>query len=252
MKDIYSDVESESEYLRKSQIYQEFINRFPASTLMSDFPAFVERRNITKFLSLYEAFKLTVHIPGNVLELGVHNGYNFFTLLHLINTFHPTDRLVRLVGFDTFEGYSADPASPTEYKLVSEFNKGVKREAFEQARSIASMHEHLAPLSGIKRTSLIKGDVRHTLPMFLSEHIGVRFKFVSCDLNTYDSTLKSLTTLRDFVSVGGVIIFYAYGQPGWSETAAVDEFLSEYKNSFEVLPLSPEFPQPRLIVRKVQ
>jgi hypothetical protein len=52
--------------------------------------------------------------------------------------------------------------------------------------------------------------------------------------------------------VGGIIVFYAYGQAGWSETGAVDDFLLENKQSFSTLPLSPEFSQPRLVVRKTQ
>ena len=252
MKDVYSDTESEAEYLKRNQSYHEFIGEFSASALMRDFPAFVERRNISKFLGLYEAFKLTIGVPGNVLELGVHNGYNFFTLLHLVNTFYPTDRLVQLVGFDTFNGYIGRPKNATEHALVSEFNKGVREGGYDQVKMIASIHESSAPLSGLKRANLVKGDVLETLPSFLDENSGVRFKFVSCDLNTYDSTLKSLNSLRDFISVGGIIVFYAYGQAGWSETSAVDDFLLENKQSFSRLPLSPEFSQPRLIVRKNQ
>ena len=159
---------------------------------------------------------------------------------------------MKLIGFDTFAGYNIDRSDNSDIAVVSKFNKTVSKGDYEKILDLIDLHELNAPLSGIKRVEIIKGNVEKTLPLFKSNNKGMKFKFVSCDLNIYKPTVICLDHLHSTISVGGVILFYAYAQSDWSETQAVDEFLNRYAGHYEVAPLNSLFTQPRLLLRKIK
>src|ERR1051326_2699943 len=75
--------------------------------------AFHLRQQFTaRQLAISDLYRLTMDVPGSVIELGVRNGANFFYLARLIEIFHPAQRFDglssrHLYGCDTFAGFPA-------------------------------------------------------------------------------------------------------------------------------------------------
>jgi predicted O-methyltransferase YrrM len=132
---------------------------------------------------------------GLILEFGVASGR---TIRHLAGT---TDRSID--GFDSFEG------------LPESWRTGFAKGAFKQALPAVPAH-----------VSLHKGWFTETLPEFLARtQADVAMLHIDCDL--YSSTAFVLTTLRDRIKKGTVIVFDEYfNYPGWKqhEHKALQEF----------------------------
>lgn len=248
---VFIDEDVKDEYLIKEKNYYDYIKKFSLKEILTYFPVFTERRNLLKFLSYYDIYKKLRRYPGNIIEIGVFKGYGLFTWLHLINTFNPTDRLLKVYGFDTFEGYQGlSTKHDSNNRKIANINNDFK-DLYDHILKQLYNHTIMAPLSGIKRFELIKGDIQKTLLPFLNKNPGIRFKIISLDVNLYKPTKHSLFNLENNLVKDGVIILEAYAQEEWGESQAVDEFIISSKFNWELS--RPEYyPQPRIMLRKGQ
>lgn len=228
------------EYRRRDRRHWEVLDAlfaaqgFGPREVLTNFPAYVRRRDLPRFLAHYELFKRIIDRPGSILDLGVYRGASFFTWTKLLETFCPTDRTRKVYGFDHFRGLvdfteadgpkvdrtgakdGADDAEPARWRAEA-----------EHARTLVDLHNDDGLIAGVERCRLIEGDVAETLPRFLEETPGLRIGLLHLDLDLYAPTRAALDHLWARVVDGGVVIFDQYGLPPWEgETRAVDEFLS--------------------------
>ena len=66
-----------------------------------DFLANSEVDRIQKLILKYELFKMTLDVPGDVVECGVHSGSGIYLYAKLMKTFKPHS-ISRIVEFDFF------------------------------------------------------------------------------------------------------------------------------------------------------
>ena len=74
--------------------------------LLKDFPAFIRRRELPRFLAHTKLFEHVIDLPGCVVELGVFKGTSLMTWANLMETYCPGDRFRMVYGFDHFGGLS--------------------------------------------------------------------------------------------------------------------------------------------------
>ena len=94
---------------------------FKLEDVIRNWSAYVMRRDLIRFLSHYELFKMVVDLPGSILELGVFRGASFFSWSNLLETFCPFDRHRKVFGFDTFEGlgqFTKEDAADSQGKVL--------------------------------------------------------------------------------------------------------------------------------------
>jgi hypothetical protein len=86
---------------------REYFESNPSSweTKMENFPKYVRRQNITRFLSLYEIFKLAVPVKGSIVECGVNNGFGLMSWAKFSAILEPVNLTRRIYEFDSFEGF---------------------------------------------------------------------------------------------------------------------------------------------------
>src|SRR5437763_9870429 len=77
----------------------------PTSNKLSNFPKYVRRQDIARFLCRYEIFKRQIGIKGSVIECGVHHGGGVMTWAQISVTLEPYNYHREIVGFDTFQGF---------------------------------------------------------------------------------------------------------------------------------------------------
>src|SRR5688500_4852687 len=71
---------------------------------LANFPRYVRRAQLTRFLALYELFKRVLTVKGSIVECGVFRGYSLFTWAKLSAILEPNNLTRRIYGFDTFSG----------------------------------------------------------------------------------------------------------------------------------------------------
>src|SRR5438105_5768904 len=74
-------------------------------TKLENFPKYVRRQHLKRFLAMYEVFKLALPIKGSVVECGVYRGFGLMTWAKLSAMIEPENLTRRIYGFDTFAGF---------------------------------------------------------------------------------------------------------------------------------------------------
>jgi hypothetical protein len=213
--------------------------------VLSLFPAYIRRQQLTRFLALYELFKLVEDLPGCIVEVGVYRGYSFFTFHKLLETFCATDRRRKVFGFEHFKGLTGftpkDGAmDPRDGKIEGGFTtEDVRGEVLD----LLKLHNDDNLIPGVERSQIIEGDVSESIPKFLAENPGLRISLLHLDADLYAPTKATLQNLYPLVVNGGVVAFDEYGLIPWEgESAAADEYFREIgeKPVFKKFPWSTQ------------
>lgn len=210
--------------------------------ILGNFPAYVRRRDLPRFLAHYELFKLVADLPGAIFDMGVYRGASFFTWGKLLETFVPADRTRKVYGFDHFKGLVdfTDADGPKADRTGTKGPDPARWQAdAEHARLLVDLHNDDGLIAGVERCVLVEGDVMETVPRLLTEKPGLRISLLHLDMDLHAPTAFALETLWPLVVEGGVVVFDEYGLPPWEgETKAADDFLAA-------------LPGPRPVIRKV-
>lgn len=94
----------------EQQVGQEIEDLFlqspdPAESKLENFPKYVRRQHLKRFLALYEIFKRVMPVKGSVVECGVYQGFGLMSWAKLSTILEPENLTRRIYGFDTFEGF---------------------------------------------------------------------------------------------------------------------------------------------------
>jgi hypothetical protein len=197
---------------------------------------YASRMHFTKMLEQYEIFKLSMHRPGHIVELGVYRGESFFNWARFMEAHNMGERETRVIGFDSFTGFtnindkdisasnrSADSLSNEHGVKVGGFNPGTR--AYDRILELIDIFEadHFVPQK--KRLEIVAGDVNDTIPKYVQDHPGLRISLLHLDVDLYEPTLTGLRYLYPLVVPGGVVILDEYGQEKFAgESAAFDEY----------------------------
>lgn len=201
--------------------------------VLRNWPAYVFRRDIPRFLAHYELFKKTLELPGCIVELGVFKGASFFTWSNLTETFCSSDRYKKVFGFDHFEGLKSEQFEKKDGKKEESVHKivGGYKCTEEEVQKLVNIHNADNLLPGTERCRLIPGDIFETIPKFLEENPGLKISLLHFDMDLYQPTKYGLEMLYPYVVKNGVIIFDEYGLIPWGgETSAVDEYIATLEN----------------------
>ncbi len=197
--------------------------------VLAHWPVYTKRILMMRFLAHYELFKLSLDVPGSIVELGVSRGGSFFTWHKLLELFAPMDTHKKVYGFDSFEGLpefvKADGDTSTRDILADKRVGGWSAEEVEgEIFKICELTNGDNVLAR-ERSRLIKGRVQETLEPFLAATPGLRICLLHLDLDIYEPTRFALERLWDLITPGGVIVLDEYATPPWAgEAAAWDEF----------------------------
>src|SRR3989441_12899238 len=72
---------------------------------LENFPKYVRRQHLKRFLAFYEIFKRVLAVKGSIVECGVFRGFGVMAWAKLSAILEPENLTRRIYGFDTFEGF---------------------------------------------------------------------------------------------------------------------------------------------------
>lgn len=175
-----------------------------------------------KLLAHYELFKLTVDLPGDIVECGVFKGASFSRFVKFRNIFQNTHSK-RVIGFDIFGKFPMPDEEVVREDMKS--REQFIKESGEQSVSKEKLMEFLKNYDSAENVELIEGDVSETIPDFLENNPDLKISLLNIDVDLYKPTLNCLTYLYDKVVKGGVVLLDDYnGFPG--ATKAIDKFFA--------------------------
>jgi hypothetical protein len=207
---------------------------------MENFPKYVRRQNLTRFLVLYEIFKKILDVKGSIIECGVNQGNGIISWAKLSAILEPVNLTRRVYGFDTFEGFPN--FSEKDRSCTSEHVKkgDLAADTFDEIYGLADINDSTRFLGHVPKIELIKGDATKTIPKFIEDkpHLLVSLLFLDFDL--YEPTKTALEHFYPRMPKGSMIAFDELDNPLWpGETQAMIEFCKEKKLRIERLPFDP-------------
>jgi hypothetical protein len=187
---------------------------FQTSDYIHHFPAFVGHMTLARFISIYEAYKMTLGVAGHIAEVGVFKGAGTLFFAKLAKIFEP-ESLTLVHGFDWFKG-----AKTTEEEEFVEDG-----ECKEDYRKII----RLIKCQGLDNIIHIHNlDVTKDLNAFFKKNAHLQFKLVFLDCGIYDVVSSSLKHFWPRLTNGGIMLFDHFNHefaPG--ETRAIKEFMPD-------------------------
>ena len=194
-----------------------------------NFAIYTRRVFMKRFLALYELYQQTLHLPGDVVELGVYRGATLMAFANFMEIRNMGDRHKKVVGFDNFKGFGAlDDKDGAENEKVGKVAGGFTSEDFEAPlRDAISIFDADRFIPYKPRVHLVKGDIEQTVPDYVADNPGLRISLLHFDADLYRPTLVALEHLWPLVVPGGIVVFDEYAIPPWEgEAKAVDEFFA--------------------------
>jgi len=183
-------------------------------TKLENFPKYVRRQHLKRFLALYEIFKLVLPVKGSIVECGVFKGFGFMSWAKLSTMLEPENLTRRIYGFDTFAGFPG--YSDKDINSIAMPEKGsLYANSFEELQDLAKEYDQDRFLGHIDKIHLIKGDVLETIPHFIAEHPHVLVSLLFLDLDLYEPTKIAIENFLPRMPRGAVIAFDELDNPMW-------------------------------------
>jgi Macrocin-O-methyltransferase (TylF) len=194
----------------------------PLVTKLDNFPKYVRRVPLKRFLAMYELFKLVLPVKGSIVECGVFRGFGTMTWAKLSAILEPENLTRRVYGFDTFAGFPtiALPDHTTDMPQVGDLASSSK----DELERLIEQFDADRYLGHIPKVQLVQGDIATSMPAFLdlNPHLLVSLLFLDADL--YEPTATALRHILPRMPRGGVVAFDELDNPKWpGETMALLE-----------------------------
>jgi hypothetical protein len=207
---------------------------------MENFPKYVRRQNLTRFLVLYEIFNKILNVKGSIVECGVNQGYGVMTWAKLSAILEPVNLTRRIYGFDTFEGFPG--VSEKDQSSASDHVKkgDLAANTFNEINGLSEINDSTRFLGHVPKVELIKGDATKTIPKFIEDKPHLVVSLLYLDFDLYEPTKTALEHFYPRMPKGSIIAFDELDNPLWpGETQAMVEFCKENKLRIQRLPFDP-------------
>lgn len=195
-----------------------------------NFQIYTRRVFLKRFLAHYELFKMTLDLPGDIVELGVYRGLGLMTWANFLEIRSMGDRAKQVIGFDNWAGFTEfDEKDGGEESRVNKVLGGYNGGEFEEIlRDAIGIFDKDRFIPYKPRVILVDGQIEESVPKYIEENSGLRISLLHIDCDLYQPTKVALEHLWDRVVKGGVVILDDYGIRPWEgESQAVDEFFAE-------------------------
>jgi len=215
-------------------------NPLPWEGKMENFPKYVRRQNLTRFLSLYEIFKKVIDVKGSVVECGVHQGFGISSWAKFSAIMEPVNLTRRIYGFDTFEGFPSVADEDMSAASAHVRKNDLAADTYEELNALAEIHDSTRFIGHVPKTKLIKGDAVETIPDFIKENPHLLVSLLFLDFDLYEPTKVALEHFVPRMPKGAVIAFDELDNPLWpGETLAMLEHFQSRPLKLERLPFDP-------------
>jgi hypothetical protein len=178
----------------------------PDDEILSNLGMFLTSKNLARLLFFYEIYKKVVTTHGVIMEFGSRWGQTTALLATLRGIFEPFNRHRKIIGFDTFSGFTeltpedGEPScTPGSYSVT----KGYE----EYLDKLLAFHEQLNPIPHIKKYELVKGDAVETIPEYLSKHPETMVSLAVFDFDLYKPTKVALEAILPRLFKGSILVF---------------------------------------------
>lgn len=190
---------------------------------LENFPKYVRRQHLKRFLTLYEVFKLVLPVKGSVIDCGVFRGFSLMSWAKLSAMLEPENLTRRVYGFDSFEGFPS-VSDKDQTRVADVVAGGLRADSYKELQELVAEFDRDRFLGHIDKVHLVRGDVQSTIPQFVRDHPHLVVSLLFIDLDLYEPTKVALEYFLPRMPRGAVLAFDELDNPQWpGETLAAIE-----------------------------
>jgi len=172
---------------------------------------------IGKLIAHYELYKMSLQLPGVIIECGVFKGASF-TRLAMFRELFESSGVRKIIGFDTFDIFPDSSYREDKNKLASFID-----EAGNKSISKKQLEDVLCSKQCSNMIELIEGDILKTVPDYIENHPELKIALLHLDVDIYEPSKCCLEYFYSRLVKGGILMLDDYGIfPG--ATKAIDDF----------------------------
>ena len=205
--DSNSSIEEENNKIKRVRLFKE-LQKLKLS--ISDIVILLSSRmDVTRVLYYNEIYKQILKKPGVIMEFGCRYGASLSILQKLRSIYEPYNYVRKIIGFDTFQGFTNDFTSD-ERKKWKKGDYGVTPKYEKVLDKILSLEEENAPIKHLKKfemVKIIKGDASTTVKNYLEKNKETVIGLAIFDMDMYKPTKKVLKEIKKRLFKGSILVF---------------------------------------------
>ena len=211
---------------------------------LENFPKYVRRQHLKRFLAHYEIFKMALPVKGSIVECGVFRGFGFMSWAKLSTILEPENFTRRVYGFDTFSGFpsiATEDENVVDSSLVAMPHTGdLASNSKNELEALIEQYDQDRFLGHMDKAHLIEGDACETIPRFVEEHPHLVISLLFLDFDLYEPTKAAIEHFVPRMPKGSILAFDELDNPIWpGETQALIDTLGINNVQIERLPWDP-------------
>ena len=223
----------------KPKNYKKILNKYNKKIskdfILRNWGSFSGDKSFYRTLKLFQLISKIKNVKGDIVEFGVWNGNNLFTIKKIIDFLKLNKTLY---GYDHFEGLK-NPNKKDKYFVKKDVGTYAGDKKFIN---------YIIKFFSLKKIKIIDEDIMN-LDKKIKNFKKLSLIYVDCDL--YNPTLKILNLLTPKLSKGGIVAFDEGNNKRWiGEAAALNDFLKLNKKKFKRKYLKKNY-QPEVILEKL-
>lgn len=232
-----TDAESQ-EGMRNQALFE--ANPSSWESKMENFPKYVRRQNLTRFLALYEIFKRVLPVKGSIVECGVNHGFGLMSWAKMSAILEPVNLTRRIYGFDTFEGFPGVGEKDRSQNSMHVKEGDLAADVYDELTQLVDIYDSTRFIGHVNKVSLVRGDAIQTIPKFVEENPHLVVSLLYMDFDLYEPTKVALEHLLPRMPKGAVLAFDELDNPLWpGETLAMLEAHTKRRLRIERVEFDP-------------
>lgn len=175
---------------------------------LQNFPKYVPRQSLTRFLTRYEIFKHVLEVQGSIVEVGVLAGGSLMSWAQFSAIFESLNYQRKIIGFDVFGEMVLPSANDETGEALEQYTTGHMRlETYEDILESVAIFDMNRPLASIPKVELVKGFAEQTIPEYLKQNPETVVSLLYLDVNLYEPTKEALKMFYPRMPKGSIIVF---------------------------------------------
>ena len=208
---------------RREEKKRAILQQIDPTTIADDFPIFINRQELVRYLVRYELFKRVLEVKGSIVECGVYKGASLMLFAQLSAIFEPYAFNRKVIGFDTFEGFPHTDEKDGDLA----FEGDLSDTNLEILKTFINLYDMNRPISHVSKIELIKGDALKTIPKYFQQNPYTIIALLYLDFDLYEPTKVAIETMVPRMPKGAILVFDELNEARWQgETIALFETLN--------------------------
>ncbi len=206
-------------------------NNFSKRFILENFGMLLGNKSFYRFLKLSEILLKTKNVKGDIIEFGIWNGNNLFTIKKISDYY---DLKKKIYGFDNFSGFPNPP----------KFKKKKTGKYIGKPKLIKKM----ITFFNLQKIYIINDDIMN-LSKYRKKFNKISFIYIDC--NVFKVVEMILNELNNKISKGGVIAFdEARNKFNKDEGKAMLKFYMKNKKNYKLLKLNANYQPDAILIKK--